>query len=163
MPYAQALGAERITQVETYSLTENQLSDLETNLPDWLEQFTEETYHCIIFTQGIEHIYHLQSLVQKLHRLLKPGGVLLVAMPGLGHVSQAARHAPGYWAFTDKLAHKLFADVFDTVHVMSQAYGNVLAATTLLHELPIDELTTAERDFQDAHYPLLVAVRARKV
>jgi len=41
----------------------------------------DQSYDSIILSDVLEHIYHTQTLLGELHRILKPGGVLLMNVP----------------------------------------------------------------------------------
>ncbi|UCG09137.1 MAG: methyltransferase domain-containing protein [Desulfobacterales bacterium] len=47
-----------------------------------------DAYDCIIFTQTLQLIYDPRSAVQTLHRILKPGGVLLTIVPDISQISK---------------------------------------------------------------------------
>ena len=121
-----------------------------------------ETYDCIIIPQMLHRIYNLHTMVQALYRCLKPGGVLLATVPGIGLINDNTPARVGYWAFTEKAAHQLFSPVFGTGNIKTQAYGNVLAASAFYHNLTSNELDQAKLDHQDDQYQFLITVRAIK-
>jgi hypothetical protein len=56
----------------------------------------------------------------------------------------------------------VFDDVFGQEHVDVCAYGNVLAATGLLHGLVSTELRPEELDYRDRDYEVIISVKAVK-
>jgi hypothetical protein len=120
-------------------------------------------FDCAIITQTIQLIYDVHAVVRTLHRLLAPGGVALVTMPGITRISRYDMDRWGqFWCFTTRSARQLFEEAFAPANIDVIAYGNLLAATAFLHglaaeELDVDELTKADPDFQT-----LIAVRAQK-
>jgi SAM-dependent methyltransferase len=121
-------------------------------------------FDCVILTQTLQMIADPRAAVRTLHRILAPGGVVL--MTGHG-TSKIARHIDRddwgeYWRFTRLSARLLFADVFGTDNVSATSYGNVLSCTAFLHGLASEELDRAELDHGDRDYEVLVAVHARK-
>ena len=98
-----------------------------------------------------------------MHRILKPGGVLLVTLPGGFHpVSRYDMDRWGdYWRFTSLSARVLFEEVFDqNVHL--NAYGNVLTATAFINGLAVEDLRPEELDYCDADYEVSIVVKAIK-
>ena len=49
-----------------------------------------DTFDCILCTQTLHLIYDVRSAISTLHRILKPGGVLLVTVPGISQIDQGA-------------------------------------------------------------------------
>lgn len=123
----------------------------------------DNTYDCIILTQTLQFIFDVKAAVTTTHRVLRPGGVALVTVPGISQISRYDMDRWGdYWRFTDLAAHRLFADVFGDGNVETKAHGNVLAAITLLEGLPAESLSPEELSHNDPDYPLVTTVRAVK-
>jgi SAM-dependent methyltransferase len=122
-----------------------------------------ETFDCVIMTQTLQCIYDTRAVISTVHRILKPGGVLLATVPGISQISRYDMDRWGdYWRFTTLSARRLFADVFLPGNVTVESYGNVLAANAFLHGLVEEELRPEELDAQDPDYQLLITVRAVK-
>jgi SAM-dependent methyltransferase len=120
-------------------------------------------FDCIIFTQTLQFIYGVQAAVKTLHRLLKPGGVLLTTVPGISQISRFDMDRWGeYWRFTTLSMRRLFEVVFSPASVSVEAYGNVLTAVAFLHGLAAEELRPDELDYHDTDYELLITARAVK-
>ncbi len=122
-----------------------------------------DKFDCIICTQTLHFIYDVETVVQTLHRVLKPGGVLLVTAPGISQISRFDMDRWGdYWRFTSASIRRLFAGVFMERYVTVTPHGNVLSAVAFLHGLAVEELTQEELDRTDPDYEVLLAVRAVK-
>jgi SAM-dependent methyltransferase len=122
-----------------------------------------DTFDCIIFTQTLQFIYDTRAAIRHLHRILKPGGVLLATFPGISQISRYDMDRWGdYWRFTTLSARRLFEEVFPPGNVTVQAYGNVLAAVAFLHGLAAEELRRQELDYRDPDYELAITVRGVK-
>ena len=119
-------------------------------------------FDCIILTQTLHLVYNVDAALQTLHRILKPGGVLLATFPGISQISIDEWSESWYWAFTLHSAHRMFEKVFHADHVKIRSQGNVLAATAFLQGLAVDELDQKELDHSDPHYQTLLTVRAVK-
>jgi SAM-dependent methyltransferase len=125
--------------------------------------FPADTFDCIVVTQTLQLIYDVRAAIESCHRFLRPGGTLLVTIPGISQISRYDMDRWGhYWAFTTKSAERLFGDIFEGGQVEVVAYGNVLASISFLHGLASEELTPRELDVHDPDYQLLIGVRATK-
>jgi len=121
-----------------------------------------DAFDCIIFTQTLHLIYDVRSAIRTLHRILKPGGVLLATFPGISQISQDEWGGHWNWALTTISAQRLFEEAFPAANVEIEAHGNVLAATSFLHGLAAEELSQKELNYHDPSYEVLIALRAVK-
>lgn len=127
-----------------------------------LPAVADAEFDCIICTQTLQLIYELRPAAATLHRLLKPGGVLLVTVPGISQIDDHHWQHQWCWSFTPRSARLLFEEFFGHDRVEVSSYGNVLASVAFLEGLAAEDLTLAELDATDSAYPLLIAVRAVK-
>jgi SAM-dependent methyltransferase len=122
-----------------------------------------ESFDCIILTQTFQLIYDVRAAIRTIHRILKPGGVVLATFPGISQISRYDADRWGYyWSFTTLSAQRLFEECFPAENVHVQAHGNVLAAIALLHGLACQELRPSELNYFDPDYEVLITVSARK-
>jgi len=122
-----------------------------------------DTYDCVILTQTLHCIYDIHPAVRSLHRILRPGGVALVTLPGISQISRYdLEHWGDFWRFTSLAAQRLFAEVFGPERVSVRAYGNVLAAAAFLYGLTCNELRPRELEASDPDYELVIGVRAQR-
>jgi hypothetical protein len=117
-------------------------------------------FDCLIVTQTLHLIFDVSAAIRTLYRILKPGGVALVTVPGI--TRRSTREHPGswFWAFTTDSARRLFDESFGAGNVAVESHGNVLAASAFLYGLASSELEPAELDWTDPEYQVLVTVRA---
>jgi SAM-dependent methyltransferase len=123
----------------------------------------EGEFDCIIFTQTLQFVYDLDDAVERLHAALKPGGVLLLTVPG---ISQIDRHEWGTnwaWSFTVASVHRLFERVFGRGELKLTSYGNVFAAICFLTGAVLEELDKKDLDAHDPAYPVNITLRAQRV
>jgi glycosyltransferase involved in cell wall biosynthesis len=126
------------------------------------DHIPSETFDCIILTQTLQLIFDLPAAMRTLHRILKPGGVLLATMPGITQLHGGRWKDTWYWSFTPASTTRLFVEAFGPEQVSVHSHGNVLAACAFLQGLACDELAANELDANDPLYPLLLTVRAQK-
>jgi SAM-dependent methyltransferase len=123
-----------------------------------------DTFDCIIFTQTLQMIYDFHAALETLHRILKPGGVLLLTTHGISKIGRrlGTDDWGEYWHFTAQSMAALGAEHFPGAEIAVATSGNVLAATAFLHGLAAEELSAAELDHVDPDFEVVVTVRARK-
>lgn len=127
------------------------------------DHIPSNTFDCIILTQTLLLIYDLRAAVRTLYRILKPGGVLLVTVPGITQIVRGDMEECGqYWSFTTLSAQRLMAEVFPANNIRVAAYGNVLATAAFLYGLASSELRRNELDYHDPDYEFIISVRAAK-
>jgi len=132
------------------------------NLAD-ADDAPSDTYDCLICPQTLTYIYPVQRALEAMHRILKPGGVLLATVPGISQISPYDRDRWGeYWRFTSQSLRRLLGEVFLPEHVAVETYGNVLASTAFLQGLAVEDLRPDELDHHDQRYEMLIAGRAVK-
>lgn len=126
------------------------------------DHIPSDAFDCIILTQTLHLIYDVNQAVRTLYRILKPGAVLLVTVPGITQISSDRWKTTWYWSFTTQSAQRMFAEVFGDGNVSVNAYGNVLTATSFLYGMAAQELDAKTLDRHDPNYQLLITVRAVK-
>lgn len=121
------------------------------------DHIPDASFDCIVITETLQMIYDVRAAVATLHRIVRPGGVVLATFPGMTQIDDSD---PWQWAFTVLSARRLFAEAFGEAGVEVESRGNVLAATAFLHGLGAEELTPEEIDHPDPNYPMSIHVRA---
>ena len=161
--YTRRYGGERVTASDVLTVTDgNRCSTLVADLAD-ANCVKSNTFDCIICTQTLQFIYDVQAAASTLHRILAPGGVLLLTVPGISQISRYDMDRWGeYWRFTHLSAMRLMEEVFPAEHIQVETHGNVSASIAFLHGLCAGDVGQAELDEQDWDYPLLITVRAVK-
>jgi SAM-dependent methyltransferase len=160
--YTRRFGGDRVTKSDVLHVVEGNpaatiIGDLTNS-----DLIPSASFDCLILTQTLHLIYNIQEAVQTIDRILKPGGVALVTVPGISQIAIDEWKDYWCWSLTSISAHKLFAEVFPTENVTIEYYGNVLAATAFLQGLATQELTTAELDYRDPSYQMLITIRVVK-
>ncbi len=121
-----------------------------------------DTFDCVVLTQVLQFIYDTRAALNTLHRILKPGGVLLATFPGLSRISREEWEGSWYWQFTSSSSRRLLKESFPDGDVRVEVFGNVLTATGFLYGMAMQELTAEELNAHDPDYEMLIAVRAVK-
>jgi glycosyltransferase involved in cell wall biosynthesis len=126
------------------------------------DHLPSDAFDCIVLTQTLHLVFDVARATATLYRLLKPGGVLLITVPGVSSVDRGEWRDSWYWSFTPTSLGRVLAESFPGAGLSVASYGNVLTAVAFLHGLAADELTGAEFSVVDPHYPVIVAARAVK-
>lgn len=126
------------------------------------DHIPSDAFDCVILTQTLQFIYDVPAGIATIHRILKPGGVLLSTFPGITHTGDPHWCSTWCWSFTTVSAERLFREKFDERHVAIESFGNVLVAAAFLYGLADRELSRRELDYHDPFYPVVITVRAVK-
>jgi SAM-dependent methyltransferase len=160
--YTQKYGGSQVTESDILHVKEGAPgATIIADLTD-AQQIPSDTFDCLIITQTLQLIYDVRSAVRTMKRILKPGGVALVTVPGLDPALDEEWAKSWHWTLTTASAARLFEEVFPADNVLVEAWGNVLAAIAFLQGLAAEELAKKELDYVDPAYQVLVAVRAVK-
>ncbi len=160
--YTTRFGGPRVTQSDVLHVHEgNPAATFIGDLAD-AEHLPSDAFDCIILTQTLQLIYDLHAAVVTLHRILKPGGVLLLTVPGISQIDHGEWAGTWLWSFTSQVIQRLLAESFDPARLDVAAHGNVLAAIAFLHGMAGHELTRAELEHRDRDFELLITARAVK-
>lgn len=120
-------------------------------------------FDCIICTQTLQLIYDVRAAIETLYRVLNPGGVLLMSVPGISQISRADMRTTGdFWRFTDASLRSLLTGPFPNSECQVRAYGNVVSSIAFLHGIAAEELKLEELDAQDVDFQLVLTARAVK-
>lgn len=118
-----------------------------------------DTFDCIICTHVLHVIYDLESAIKELHRILKKGGVLLVAVPT---VSMCDPQWHELWRFTEEGLRKTLENRFQKNAITTHAYGNALTAAGQIMGFATEEYAPHELAYHDLRFALEVCARAVK-
>jgi glycosyltransferase involved in cell wall biosynthesis len=158
--YTHRFGGQRVTRAECLHI-DDPAADYQGDLSD-CPQIPDATFDCAIVTQTLHLLYDPRPAVASLHRILRPGGVLLVTVPGISQLSNDRWNEEWYWSFTDRSLGRLLREQFGPARVSVEARGNVLASMAFLHGLSSAELRTSELDVDDPLYQTVVCGRSVK-
>jgi SAM-dependent methyltransferase len=125
------------------------------NLPD-------NSFDCIVLTQTLHLIYHHIDALKTCYRVLKPGGKLLLTVPGISHIDQGEWMDYWLWAYTRASITKLLKEAFSPDKTVIETHGNVLAATAFLFGMGSPEISKEKLDDHDPHYQVIITAVAEK-
>jgi len=127
------------------------------------EEIPSDAFDCVILTQTLNFIYDTRAAIGTVHRILKPGGVVLVSVPGICQVSmEEVAYCGDFWRFTHLSLRRLFEEFFPSRCITVETGGNVFAATAFLYGISVEELPAKKLEYNDPDYQLSVLLRAVK-
>lgn len=122
-----------------------------------------EAFDAIILTQTLHVIYDFKAALKNAYRALKPGGALLVTMPGISQISRYDMERWGdFWRFTSKSLQMLLKEVAPEANVQISVNGNVAVAKAFLDGISLEELPPQLLDYSDDDYQVLLTTRVVK-
>lgn len=161
--YTLQFGGAQVSQSDILHIDDNNpqatfvgdLSDAP-HLPD-------NTFDCLILTQTLQFIYDFRGALHTCYRILKPGGTLLLTVPGITPLDQGEWRDIWYWSFTDKALQRLGTDTFPGGSSFEiSSFGNVRVATAYLYGMGLPEVDQASLDYYDPQFQVINAVKAVK-
>lgn len=129
-----------------------------TNLP----QVPANSFDCIILTQTLHLVFNFQDALTTCARILKPGGSLLLTVPGISHIAQDEWGKYWQWSFTPNSIREALSGAFTGAAPIINTFGNVKLAAAFLYGFGLPEIQKAELDYVDEHYPLIITVSVTK-
>lgn len=123
-------------------------------------EIDENLFDCIILTQTLQFIYDYNKAIENCYRLLKPGGHLLLTVPGITPLGRDP--FDWYWSFTSFSVQKILEGHFVKDQIRLQTFGNVLAASAFLYGMGRKEIREDDLKVNDSSYQVIVAVSAQK-
>jgi SAM-dependent methyltransferase len=120
-------------------------------------QISDNSFDVIVCTQVLEHVPNPFLAVSELHRMLKPGGILLLTVP-----AAFPYHADpqDYWRFSRDSLKLLFSSTFRDLEI--KGCGNRLVVTAAYWFWDANQLPERAIQAHDADTPLLLTLVGKK-
>jgi SAM-dependent methyltransferase len=160
--YARAYGS-GVTQMDILDVLEdNPRATLFGDIAD-APHLPADAFDCVLVTQVLPFVWDVRGPFRTVHRILRPGGVLLATSPGLCRIAPVEDGLFGHWwNLTSRSARRLTEEAFGEGNVEVEAFGNVLAAAAFLYGLGEWDLTGDELAVRDPAFEVTVGIRAVK-
>ncbi len=160
--YSRQYGGERITRQDVLHVKPD--APGVTIVGDVTDPATlpEQAFDCIVFTQTLHIIFDMAAAIDRLHAALKPGGVLLITVPGITPVDRGEWAKEWFWSLTPAALDRLLAARFDDAHRDIETHGNVFAATAFLQGVACEEIDVRKLAPYDEAFPVTVVARATR-
>jgi len=161
--YTKKFGGKKVKKALVFNIKKSHLKEhIIGNLATG-KGIKESLVDCFIMTQTLPFIYDVHSAVKNAVKILKPGGSLLITVPGITQISRYDMSRWGqYWSFTDLSLRKLFEEVVPSSSIDIKTYGNVKSAAYFLFGFAQHELTRKELEYHDSDYQLIITAVIKK-
>lgn len=161
--YTTRFGGTRVTKSDVWhSRPGNPQATIVGDLAD-ADHVSSNQFDCIICTQVLMYVYDLRAALRTLHRLLKPGGSLLITVPGIAQVTRYDMDRWGdYWRFTTLSMQRLLSEDFPNDTLSVESHGNVFSAMAYLHGLAQEDVRREDLTSDDPDYRFVITARAAK-
>lgn len=123
----------------------------------------DNSFDCIILTQTLHLVYDSKVVIQTCYRILKPGGSLLLTVPGITPMDYNERERTWLWSFTDRVIEKILAEEFSKNYIEINTFGNVYVASAFLYGMGLPELKKDMLDFHDPKMQVIITAKAIKM
>jgi SAM-dependent methyltransferase len=162
------LGGSAITRAEAIDLVPRPGVDIVADLSR-ADALPADTYDCFVAPFTMHLIYDVESALYHAVRILKPGGTLLVNFPCVDYYFAAGldmgtgRPLFVFWWFTPLHVENLLRRIGLTGdHFQLVIDGNLFSRVAYQMNMPVEELTSGERNHRDEGHPLLISARIVK-
>ena len=157
--YVRRFGGGRPSKIDVLDLTADNLEA--TIVADLTKpnDIPSEIFDCIVCVHVLHLVYDAGALTRELHRLLAPGGALLLAVPGTSMIDP---NWTEYRRWTPLGIQTLLGQFFQSSDIHVECYGNSLSAAAEMRGLASDEIAPWELDAKDDLFPVEVGAVAVK-
>jgi len=160
--YTLQYGAEKVTQSDILHVDASNPNATLVGDISHAPHIPDNTFDCIILTQTLHLIYNFREALQTCYRILKPGGALLLTVPGITPIDHGEWKETWYWSFTDKSMRRLMEETFPGGTSEVTPYGNVFTATAFLYGMGLPEVPKTKLMYNDPHFQVIITVKAIK-
>lgn len=157
--YLTKFGEDKIGQIDVLDLNKtNKNATIYGDLRDLKDVINSNVYDCIILTHVLGLIDDIESAISEIHRILKPGGTVLVTSSCISPTYDSTN----YWRFTSQGATYLFSKFFDKSDFEVSTYGNALTGQCFWLGISQEDLTKEELEYNDPQFPCVITIKATK-
>lgn len=161
--YTLQFGGTRVTQSDVLHIhSDNPKATFVGDLSD-APHIPDDSFDCIVLTQTLHLIYDMKGALRTCARILKPGGVLLLTVPGISPIDQDEWNENWLWSFTAASLGRLLSESFPPDQITINTHGNVFIATAFLYGMGMLEVTKKQLDFRDPHYQVIITAKVIKL
>lgn len=151
--YSRTYGAKKPCQIDVLDLNgDNPNATIVADLTR-PNDIPADTFDCIVCVHVLHLVYEADALTRELHRLLAPGGALLVAVPGTSMIDP---NWTEYRRWTALGVRTLLGQFFQPAAIQVESFGNSLAAAAEMRGLASDEIAPWELNARDDLFPVEV-------
>jgi SAM-dependent methyltransferase len=160
--YTRQFGGPRVQNSDVLNLCPSPGTTIVADLTNG-DAIPSAMFDCFICTQTLPFVTDVRAALRHAHRIIRPGGTLLLTAPGISQISRYDADRWGdYWRFTPQAIRLLLDELWGPSAVRVVTYGNLRAAIGLLEGLATHEVPPRILDIVDEDYPVIAAACATK-
>lgn len=160
--YTLKFGGDRLEKSEILHVdATNQKATYVGDITD-IPSIPDNYFDCVILTQTLHLIYDFKKAIATCFRILKPGGNLLITVPGISHIDHGLWRDYWLWSFTDRSIQKLLNEYFKCDDIQIRTFGNVYVAAAFLYGMGLPELKEKQLLIHDPSYQVIISAKATK-
>jgi SAM-dependent methyltransferase len=160
--YTMGFGGAAVTQADVLHVSgDNPIATVVGDIAD-PATLPEGAFDCIVLTQTLHLIFDMAAAVRNLHRALKPGGTLLLTVPGVSAIDPWEWRDTWLWSLSAPALERLLRAEFAEHEIAMTSFGNVYSAIAFLAGAAVQDVDSEKLAVSDRHYPVVVAARATK-
>lgn len=157
--YSKQFGNKNVKKIEILDInTNNKKATIHGDLRN-LPHIKSNSFDTIILTHVLGMIDDIPSAIKEIHRILKPGGIVLATVACIAPVFEGNT---GKWHIMPEGAKYLFETCFTKNNITVSTYGNVYSGQCFWVGMSQEELTHDELEYNDPRFPCITAVIAVK-
>lgn len=119
----------------------------------------DDSYDCFLLPNTLCVLKNIEGCLEQALRVIKPGGVILATTATFMPLNP---DSPDYWRLSADGWKEIAEKVWPGCQVEIEGHGNCLVAVAAMLGLAMEELSQAEMEENDPHYPVLVTLFCRK-
>lgn len=158
--YTMRFGGKNVTKSDILHVNhDNPHATIIGDLSD-VPQIEDNTFDAIVLTQTLHLVYDYHKVIRTCYRILKPGGVLLLTVPGITPVNVDEWNF--LYSFTERSLNMILSETFPHDKVDTNCHGNVFVACSFLYGMAVAEVKKKQLDFKDDRFQVVVTGKAVK-
>jgi hypothetical protein len=157
--YTRRFGGDRVGHCDVLDIDPNNSKATIVGDLRRLAGVPDDRFDTVILTQVLQYVDDLPSAVAEVHRVLKPGGTLLITVP---FIMRLDPYAPDFWRFTQKSLTHLLGRHFRDEDLRVESRGNLATTTGFLMGLAAEEFSRKQLEHRDPTYGCSISARATK-
>ena len=155
--YTVKFGGDRVIRVRCPALQARKSGSHNRRGSDKCPRHSVHCFDCMILTQTLNFIFDVRAALATIHRIMKPGGIVLMTSGQDRQISQHDLENWGdFWRFTSHSLKRLCLEAGHWHEVDVRTWGNVLSSAAFLYGVAAEELRLKDLEHYDPQYQLIV-------
>jgi SAM-dependent methyltransferase len=157
--YVEAFGGGDVARVEVIDIDpENPRATIVADLAE-SGSLPSNTFDCLLILQTLQYTSSFVAAAANCVEALRPGGSLVLALPGLTAHDPRIPLDRDRWRFLPAGAEEMLRQVAPHAERTVVGYGNLISALAFLHGVSAEELRQDELAYYDPRFPVLTCAR----